>query len=71
MAITDFLYSYLVSQHSREESSGEIEALLSQITISNSIMMKNGECMCVFEPSWECVDVHMNVCFMSVYGGCA
>ena len=34
-------------------------------------MMKNGECMCVFEPSWECVDVHMNVCFMSVYGGCA
>ena len=29
------------------------------------------ECMCVFKPRWECVDVHMNVYFMSVYGECA
>ena len=48
VAITDFLSSCLVSQHSGQESSGEMEALPSQITISNSIMMKNGMSACVY-----------------------
>ena len=48
VAISDFLSSCLVSQHSGQESSGEMEALPSQITISNSIMMKNGMSACVY-----------------------
>ena len=59
VAITDFLSSCLVSQHSREESSGEIGAFPSQITISNSIMTKNGMSVCVYlslgGSVWMCI----------------
>ena len=59
VAITDFLSGCFVSQHSGEESSGEIEALPSQIRISNSIMMKNGMSACMYlslgGSVWMCI----------------
>ena len=68
VAITDFLSSCLVSQHSREESSGEIGAFPSQITISNSIMTKNGMSVCVYlslgGSVWMCIWMCISWVFM-------